>query len=180
MGTSVCHTRKYDEAYLQNDWRRSDSQYHAQRHGSQAMSLSPSLSPTSQFIASVVIVYAAITSSANAQNAPKTEELVGRWGVAAYWNDADASKVTAQAKSFCSQPYVISRGANGGAMMFEPFDGKPKEIRVQSGQIVAADGSGSRTTKTITSWNGSTLVFNYIDEEAKRKYGNMVFVRCGR
>jgi hypothetical protein len=125
-------------------------------------------------------LYMALVAAGFAQSAPKTEELVGRWGVAAYWNDADATKVTAQAKSFCNQPYIISKGANGGAMMFEPFDGKPKEIRIQSGQIVAADGSGSRTTKTITSWNGSTLVFNYVDEEAKRKYGNMVFVRCNR
>jgi hypothetical protein len=131
-------------------------------------------------ILTAAALYVAMVATSFAQSAPKTEELVGRWGVAAYWNEADAAKVTAQAKSFCTQPYIISRGANGGAMMFEPFDGKPKEIRVQSGQIVAADGSGSRTTKTITSWNGSTLVFNYVDEEAKRKYGNMVFVRCGR
>jgi hypothetical protein len=131
-------------------------------------------------IMSVVVLSAAMTANCFAQSSPKTEELIGRWGVAAYWNDADAAKVTTQAKSFCNQPYIISKGANGGAMMFEPFDGKPKEIRIQFGQIVAADGSGSRTTKAITSWNGSTLVFNYVDEEAKRKYGNMVFTRCGR
>jgi hypothetical protein len=119
-----------------------------------------------------------------AQSALKTEDLVGRWGVAAYWNESDATKVTAQAKGFCSQPYIISKGRNGGAIMFEAFEGKPKEVVVQSSQIVAVGGSSGgaarNTTKVIQSWNGSTLVMNYADDEAKRRYGNMVFVRCGR
>ncbi len=110
---------------------------------------------------------------------PRTEDLIGRWGVAAYWNDTDAAKVTAQARSFCSQPYVISKGANGAARMFEAFEGRPQDVLIQGGQIVAANGS-ARSTKAIQSWNGSTLVFNYVDEDARRKYGNMVFVRCGR
>ncbi len=52
-------------------------------------------------------------------------------------------------------------------------------MQVGGGRITAMSG-GERLTKEITSWNGSMLVFNYIDDEAKRKYGNMVFVRCGR
>jgi hypothetical protein len=119
-----------------------------------------------------------LSSAAHAQS-PRTEDLVGRWGVAAYWNDADAAKTTVQAKSFCNQPYVISKGANGAARMFEAFEGRPQDVTIQGSQIVAVNGS-PRATKAIQSWNGSTLVFNYIDDEAKRKYGNMVFVRCGR
>jgi hypothetical protein len=119
-----------------------------------------------------------LSGTAHAQS-PRTEDLIGRWGVAAYWNDADAAKTTVQAKSFCSQPYVISKGANGAARMFEAFEGRPQDVQIQGGQIVAVNGS-PRATKAIQSWNGSTLVFNYTDDEAKRKYGNMVFVRCGR
>jgi hypothetical protein len=126
------------------------------------------------------LLFSAIAQGQSIAQSLRTEDLVGRWGVAAYWNDADATKITAQAKGFCSQPYIISKGKNGGAVMFEAFDGKPKEVVVQSGQIVSADGAGRNTTKTIQSWNGSTLVVNYVDEEAKRRYGNMVFVRCGR
>jgi hypothetical protein len=126
----------------------------------------------------VAAAAALLSASAHAQT-PRTEDLIGRWGVAAYWNDADAAKVTAQARSFCSQPYVISKGTNGTARMFEAFEGKPQDVAIQGNQIVAANGS-ARSTKAIQSWNGSTLVFNYVDEEARRKYGNMVFVRCGR
>jgi hypothetical protein len=122
---------------------------------------------------------AACSGVAFAQS-PTTDELIGRWGVAAYWNAADAAKVTAQARSFCSQPYIVTKGPKGGAVMFEPFDGKRREYVVQSGQIVAADGADAKTTKAIASWSGQTLVFSYVEEEAKRKYGNMVFVKCGR
>jgi hypothetical protein len=122
---------------------------------------------------------AMLLSGAAAAQSPRTEDLIGRWGVAAYWNDADAAKTTAQAKSFCNQPYVISKGANGAARMFEAFEGRPQDVTIQGSQIVAVNGS-PRATKAIQSWNGSTLVFNYVDDEARRKYGNMVFVRCGR
>ncbi|MFM9974250.1 MAG: hypothetical protein ACKVON_06705 [Beijerinckiaceae bacterium] len=121
----------------------------------------------------------AAASAAMAQSAPRTEDLIGKWGVAAYWSEADAARTIAQAKSFCNQPYVITKGRNGGAMMFEPFDGKPREVKAEGGRIAAADGSAG-AVKTVTSWNGSTLVLNYVEDEPKRKYGNMVFVRCGR
>jgi hypothetical protein len=114
-----------------------------------------------------------------AAQAPRTDELVGRWGVAAYWKVEDAAKVQAAARSACSQPYSITRGPAGGVMMFESFEGRPREMQVNGRQIVAVGGD-PRQTKDITSWTGSMLVFNYVDEEAKRKYGNMVFVRCGR
>jgi hypothetical protein len=130
-------------------------------------------------IIAVTAFIALLPAQTLAQTALKSDDLVGRWGVTAYWNDGDAPRMIAQARGFCSQPYVITRGTGGGAIMFEPFDGKRREMRVSGSQIVAADGE-SRSTKTISSWNGSTLVFSYDDDEAKRKYGNMVFVKCGR
>lgn len=128
-------------------------------------------------VAAITIVIAALALPAAAQ-APRPEELVGRWGVAAYWKAEDAAKVQAAARSACAQPYAITRGPGGGIMMFESFEGRPREMQVRGNQIVAISGE-SRQTKDITSWTGSVLVFNYADEEAKRKYGNMVFVRCG-
>jgi hypothetical protein len=129
-------------------------------------------------IAAVIVMALGVSSAASAQSL-RTEDLIGRWGVAAYWNDGDAARVIQQARGFCSQPYVVSRGANGAARMFEAFEGRPQDVFVQSGQIVAASGS-ARSTKAVQRWDGTTLVFNYVDDEARRKYGNMVFVRCGR
>jgi hypothetical protein len=130
--------------------------------------------------AAMVMTMLVASNAVLAQSSLRTEDLIGRWGVAAYWNESDASRVTSQAKSYCNQPYVISRGRNNGAVMFEAFDGKPKEVTVRSGEIVALEASGRNTSKTVQSWNGSVLVLTYVEEEAKRRYGNMVFVRCSR
>jgi hypothetical protein len=130
-------------------------------------------------LASALVLVSAVPL-APAAVAQASGDLVGRWGVAAYWNAGDAQPMTQRARAACSQPYVISRGPKGGAVMFEPFDGKRREVQISGRQIVAADGADSRTTKTIQSWDGQVMVFTYDDEEAKRKYGNMVFVRCGR
>jgi hypothetical protein len=118
-----------------------------------------------------------IVASAPVQ-AQATDDLVGRWGVAAYWNESDAANVIQQARSFCSKPYVISKGRNGGAMMFEAFHGRPQEVRISGRQISPMDGS-TQTSKTISRWDGRVLVFSYDEAEAKRRYGNMVFVKCG-
>jgi hypothetical protein len=128
----------------------------------------------------IAVLAAAFTLAAIPAHAqsPRTEDLVGRWGVAAYWSAADAARTQAAARSACSSPYNITRGPGGG-VMFESFEGRPREMLVRGSQIVAASGE-SRQTKDITSWTGSMMVFNYVDDEAKRKYGNMVFVRCGR
>ncbi len=91
----------------------------------------------------------------------------------------DAQKVTQQARGFCSQPYVITRAPAGGAVMFEPFDGTRREVLVQSGQIVAASGD-SRSAKTVSSLNGQVPRLQLQRRGSEAKYGNMVFVRCGR
>ena len=131
-------------------------------------------------IIAIALAGLVVPGMAIAQSTLRTEDLVGRWGVAAYWNEADAARIKTQARSFCNQPYVISKGSNGSARMFEAFQGKPTDVVVQSGQIVAVAGDNGKSSKAIQSWDGSTLVFNYIDDEAKRKYGNMVFTRCSK
>lgn len=127
----------------------------------------------------VLAVVVGLAGAAAPAAAQTTQDLVGRWGVAAYWNGADAAKTAAAARAACSQPYVINRGQRGGAVMFEAFEGRAREFEVRGRQIVAFGDPNPRTTKDIVSWNGSQLVFRYAEEEAGRKYGNMVFVRCG-
>ncbi len=89
---------------------------------------------------------AALAPAAAGAQTLRTEDLIGRWGVAAYWNDSDAAKITGMARGFCSQPYVVTRGANGAARMFEAFEGRPQDVTVQGGRIVAVSGS-ERTAK---------------------------------
>jgi hypothetical protein len=132
------------------------------------------LPPVARMACAAIVLTLATATSAQAQ---ATDDLVGRWGVAAYWNESDAANVVQQARSFCSKPYVIGKGRNGGAMMFEAFHGRPQEVRVSGRQITPMDGS-TQTSKTISRWDGRVLVFSYDEAEAKRRYGNMVFVKC--
>src|SRR3954463_14496473 len=45
------------------------------------------------------------------------QDLVGRWGLAAYHKDEDRARTEAAARGQCRQPYNIGRGGSGGAVM---------------------------------------------------------------
>jgi hypothetical protein len=126
----------------------------------------------------IAVVLAA--GSATAQSALRTEDLVGRWGVASFFNPAQSAQVIAAARGACAQPYVVNRGRNGGAVMFEAFEGRPREVVVRGNRIEAMEDPSPQTSKQILSWDGRMLQFRYAEGEAATKYGTMVFVRCGR
>src|SRR5215210_2569627 len=64
--------------------------------------------------APVVVAAAPLPASIPAQ------DLVGRWGLAAYHKDEDRARTEAAARGQCRQPYNISRGARGGVIMHLP------------------------------------------------------------
>ena len=45
------------------------------------------------------------------------DQLVGKWGFAAYHKDEDRARTMKEAAAQCRQPYVINKGPNGGLMM---------------------------------------------------------------
>lgn len=121
----------------------------------------------------------ACAQGVQAQQPLRTEDLVGRWGVASYFAAAQKEEITGRARSACSQPYVIGRGKAGGAVMFEAFQGKPVEVVVRGRQIGALVDPQDKTNKDVVSWSGRVLELRYREPEAATKYGTMVFVRCG-
>ena len=46
-----------------------------------------------------------------------TDQLVGKWGFAAYHKDADRARTAKEAAAQCNRPYVINKGPTGGLMM---------------------------------------------------------------
>ena len=70
----------------------------------------------------------------------RPEEVVGRWGYGAYHNDADLARTTAAARAQCGQPVVITRGPNGGVMMYLADSAELQELQLK----------GSRTARTIS------------------------------
>src|SRR6202043_365690 len=46
----------------------------------------------------------------------RSDEIVGRWGLASFQNPADRARTEVAAKAQCKQPYVIGAGTTGGVI----------------------------------------------------------------
>ncbi len=111
------------------------------------------------------------------------EELVGRWGYAAYHKEPDRARTETAARGQCRQPYVIARGPSGGVMMHLADQTQPSELRLKGGPggrsyIGPAGPPGGAQDREILSFDGRVLITRYIDGDAASRYGNMVHVRC--
>ncbi len=113
----------------------------------------------------------------------RSDEIVGRWGLASYQNPADRVRTEAAARSQCKQPYVITTGPTGGVMMHLADEATPQELRLKgspSGKnYIGPPGPvpGERD-REIVSFDGRVLVTRFVDKDAAVRYGNMVYVRC--
>ena len=113
------------------------------------------------------------------------QDLVGRWGLAAYHNEADRGRTEAAARGQCRQPYNISRGARGGVVMHLADQSQPTELLLKGGPDgknyigLAEEPAGGQRDREIVSFDGRVLVTRFVDPEIAGRYGNSVYVRCG-
>ncbi|MBV8925206.1 MAG: hypothetical protein JOZ74_07525 [Bradyrhizobium sp.] len=114
----------------------------------------------------------------------RSEELVGKWGLASYQNPADRARTEKQAAAQCKQPYVIGAGQSGGVVMHLADQATPQELRLKGSQggknyIGPAGPPGGEQDREIVSFDGRVLITRFTDRDAATRYGNMVYVRCG-
>jgi hypothetical protein len=114
----------------------------------------------------------------------RSDEIVGRWGLASFQNPNDRARTEAAAKGQCKQPYVIGAGASGGVIMHLADQATPQELRLKgspSGKnyIGPPGPAGGEQDREIVSFDGRVMVTRFIDKDAATRYGNMVYVRCG-
>jgi hypothetical protein len=113
----------------------------------------------------------------------RSDELVGRWGLASYQNPNDRARTEAAARAQCKQPYVISAGTSGGVIMHLADEATPQELRLKGSpggkNYIGPPGPvpGERD-REIVSFDGRILVTRFVDKDAAVRYGNMVYVRC--
>ena len=112
------------------------------------------------------------------------EELVGRWGLAAYHKDSDRARTEIAARGHCKQPYVIGRGPTGGVMMHLADTAQPEELKVKGGpggkNYIGPDPQpGGPRDREVVSFDGRVLLLRWIDPEVSGRYGTMIYVRCG-
>jgi hypothetical protein len=113
----------------------------------------------------------------------RSDEIVGRWGLASYQNPNDRARTEAMARSQCKQPYVITAGSSGGVVMHLADQATPQELRLKgspSGKnyIGPAGPTPGDQDREIVSFDGRVMVTRFIDKDAAVRYGNMVYVRC--
>jgi hypothetical protein len=114
----------------------------------------------------------------------RSEELVGKWGLASFQNPADRARTEKQAQAQCKQPYTIGAGQSGGVVMHLADQATPQELRLKGSQggknfIGPAGPPGGEQDREIVSFDGRVLVTRFVDKDAATRYGNMVYVRCG-
>lgn len=113
----------------------------------------------------------------------RSDEIVGRWGLASYQNPNDRQRTENQARAQCKQPYVITAGPTGGVIMHLADQAKPEELRLKgspSGKnyIGPAGPTPGEQDREIVSFDGRVMVTRFVDKDAAVRYGNMVYVRC--
>ena len=113
----------------------------------------------------------------------RPEEVVGRWGYGAFHKDEDLARTAAAARGQCGQPVEITRGPNGGVMMYLADSAQLQELQLKgsaSGKnYVGPPGdAGGPQDREIVSFDGRTMVLRWMDPEVAGRYGTGVYVRC--
>lgn len=113
------------------------------------------------------------------------QDIVGRWGLAAYHKEEDRARTEAAAARGCNQPYIITLGPGGGVMMHLADQATPTELRLKGapgGKTYigpAEDPPASAQDREVVLFNGRILILRWMDSEVQGRYGTMVYVRCG-
>jgi hypothetical protein len=112
-----------------------------------------------------------------------SEDLIGRWGFASYHKEADRARTTTAARGQCSHPYVISRGSNGGVMMYLADANQQAELVTKGGpdgkRYLGPDGpAAGPQDREFLSYDGKVMVLRWLDPEIAGRYGVSVYVRC--
>jgi hypothetical protein len=113
----------------------------------------------------------------------RPDELVGRWGLAAYHKPEDRVRTENAARNQCRQPYIIGKGPTGGVIMHLADEATPQELRLKGSEsgknyIGPAGPAGNPQDREIISFDGRVLTTRFLDPDAATRYGTMVYVRC--
>jgi hypothetical protein len=113
----------------------------------------------------------------------RSDEIVGRWGLASFQNPNDRARTEAAARGQCKQPYVISAGTSGGVVMHLADQATPQELRLKGSpggkNYIGPPGpTPGEQDREIVSFDGRVLITRFVDKDAAVRYGNMVYVRC--
>lgn len=113
----------------------------------------------------------------------RAEDIVGRYGMAAYHRPEDRARTEAAARGQCKLPFVINRSSTGVSML--GHDNPQVQDMLLKGSpegktyIGPNPQNGDPDDREVVSFDGRVLVMRWVDPEVAGRYGTMVLVRCG-
>jgi len=113
------------------------------------------------------------------------DQLVGKWGFAAYHKDEDRARTIKEAKAQCNRPYVIDKGPTGGVMMNLADQKELSELVLKGGPsgetyLGPPGPAGSADDRIVTNVDANSFTTVWVDPENSSRYGTSVYVRCGK
>src|SRR6516164_8474599 len=111
------------------------------------------------------------------------EDIVGRWGLAAYHRDQDRARTIVEARDQCTQAYLIERSPGGNILMLGHDNPQPQEM-ILKGSIDGKTYIGPGPypgieDREVVSFDGQVLILKWVNPEVAGRYGIMVLARCG-
>ena len=113
------------------------------------------------------------------------DQLVGKWGLAAYHRDTDRERTMKEAKGSCANPYVIAKGPNGGLMMNLADQKEKSELVLKAGPngntyLGPPGDAGTADDRQVLNVDPNSFTTIWVDPDNASRYGTMVYERCGK
>lgn len=113
------------------------------------------------------------------------DQLVGKWGLAAYHRDSDRERTVKEAKAQCNKPVVINKGPTGGVMMYLADNAQIQELVLKAGPdgtnyLGPPGDAGTTDDRTVSQVEPNSFTTVWVDPDNVARYGTMVYIRCGK
>jgi len=113
------------------------------------------------------------------------DQLVGKWGLAAYHRDTDRPRTVKEALSQCGKPVVINKGPNGGVMMYLADNPQIQELVLKAGPdgttyLGPPGDAGTADDRIVSQVDPNSFTTVWVDPDNASRYGTMVYERCGK
>jgi hypothetical protein len=113
------------------------------------------------------------------------DQLVGKWGFAAYHKDEDRARTIKEAAAQCNRPYVINKGPTGGLMMNLADQRELSELVLKGGPtgqtyLGPPGAAGGPDDRMVTNVDANSFTTVWVDPDNASRYGTSVYVRCGK
>ncbi len=117
--------------------------------------------------------------------AVSADQLVGKWGFAAYHRDEDRARTIKEAAAQCNRPYVIAKGPTGGVMMNMADQKELSELVLKGGPsgqtyLGPAGDAGTADDRIVSNVDANSFTTVWVDPDNASRYGTSVYVRCGK